>query len=160
MGHFNSFCASADLGARPLLNSRDTKHNNELLFMLVPFALVVEDQMLTPFPTPEFLTKEFPFAARSRMETLTKENLVGAQNSSHCSFQDLHSLSKENQVPLVRTFFLSQVQKVKSEDLGVGCGKMILSSGRGLNLFTAELQLHLHIARPARGRALIWKSTT
>ena len=40
-----------------------------------------EDPILTPPPTPEFLTKDFPSATRSRMEILTKENLVGAKNA-------------------------------------------------------------------------------
>ena len=34
-----------------------------------------------PPPTPEFLTKDFPSATRSRMEVLTKENLVGAKTA-------------------------------------------------------------------------------
>ena len=34
-----------------------------------------------PPPTPEFLTKDFPSATRSRMEILTKENLVGAKTA-------------------------------------------------------------------------------
>ena len=38
------------------------------------------------------------------MEILTKGDLVGPKNCSHCSFQDFHSLSKEKQVSLVRTF--------------------------------------------------------
>ena len=54
-----------------------------------------------------------------------KENLVGA----HCSFQDLHSLSKENPVSLVSTFFLNQAWEVKSADLGVEGGKMIVIAG-------------------------------
>ena len=57
-----------------------------------------------PPPTPEFLSKDFPSATRPRTEILTKENLVGTKNCSHCSFQDFHSLSKGNQVSLVRTF--------------------------------------------------------
>ena len=61
------------------------------------------------------------------MEILTKENLVGPKNCSHCNSQDFHSLSKENQVSLVRIFFLSQVQEVKSAGLGVEGGTMILN---------------------------------
>ena len=34
-----------------------------------------------PPPTPEFLTKDFPSATRSRTEILTKENLVGAKTA-------------------------------------------------------------------------------
>ena len=37
------------------------------------------------------------------MEILTKENLVGAKNCSHCSFQDFHYLTKGNQLSLVRS---------------------------------------------------------
>ena len=54
-------------------------------------------------------TKDFPSATRSRMEILTKENLVGAKISPTAvsrAFTPL-LLSKENQVSLVRTF-LSQ----------------------------------------------------
>ena len=38
-------------------------------------------QCSPPPPTPEFLTKDFPSATRSRMETLTKENLVRAKTA-------------------------------------------------------------------------------
>ena len=34
-----------------------------------------------PRPTPEFLSKDFPSATRSRMEILTKENLVGPKTA-------------------------------------------------------------------------------
>ena len=40
---------------------------------------VSEGQIFTPTPTPEFLSKDFPSATRSRTEVLTKENLLGAK---------------------------------------------------------------------------------
>ena len=46
------------------------------------------------------------------MEILTKENLREPgrdKNGSRCSFQDFHSLTKENQVSLLRALFLNQV---------------------------------------------------
>ena len=48
------------------------------------------------------------------MESLTEENLAGPQ-----LLISLQGLS-----------FLTQIQKVNSADLGVGCGKMILTYGR------------------------------
>ena len=47
-----------------------------------------------PPTTPEFLTKVF------RMQGEPGRR----KNCSHCNFQDFHSLNKENQVSLVRTF--------------------------------------------------------
>ena len=61
------------------------------------------------------------------MEIHAKETLVGAKKCSHCSFQDLHSLSKENQISLVRIhFFPRHVHEVKSADLRIRGGKIIL----------------------------------
>ena len=54
------------------------------------------------------------------MEILTKENLVGAKDHSHCSFQDFHSLRQENQVSLVRIHFAHPEADGKSSDIGVG----------------------------------------
>ena len=51
------------------------------------------------------------------------------KNGSHCSFQDLHSLTKENQVSLLRIFLPQPDPDRKSTDLGVGGGKMILIAG-------------------------------
>ena len=39
----------------------------------------------------------FLSATRSRMEILTKENLV-RRKTAHCSFRDFHSLTKDNQI--------------------------------------------------------------
>ena len=52
------------------------------------------------------------------MEILTKENLVQAKNGSHCSFQDFHSLTKENQVSLARTFLSDPGSESKISRLG------------------------------------------
>ena len=49
-------------------------------------------------------------ATRCRMEILTKENLVGAKSSSQRSFQDVRSLSQENQVSLPRVSSSTQNQ--------------------------------------------------
>ena len=46
---------------------------------------------------------------------------------SRCSFQDLHSITNENQVSLLRIFLSDSDLDGKSTDLGVGCGKTILS---------------------------------
>ena len=43
-------------------------------------------------PTPEVLTKDFPSATRSPMETLTKENLVGAKPAPTASRVSIHML--------------------------------------------------------------------
>ena len=53
------------------------------------------------------------------MEILTKENLLsGAKNSSHCSFQDFHSLTtKGNQVSFSKD---SPLPHGKSADVGGG----------------------------------------
>ena len=71
-----------------------------------------------PPPTPEFLSKDFPSATRSRKESLTKENLVGAKNCSHCNFQGFHSLNKENQVSLVRASLSEPGSQRKISRLG------------------------------------------
>ena len=52
-----------------------------------------------PPPNPEFLSKDFPSTTRSRMESHTKENLVGAKTAPTTD----SSTSKENHVSLVRT---------------------------------------------------------
>ena len=72
----------------------------------------------SPPPTPELLTKDFPSATRSRVEILTEENLVRAKKCSQCSFQDFSSLSKENQISLVRTFLSDPGSESKMGRLG------------------------------------------
>ena len=55
------------------------------------------------------------------MEILTKENLVGTKTAPTAVSRTF--------TPLLRKlFFLTQAQKEKSADMGVGGGKMILSS--------------------------------
>ena len=71
-----------------------------------------------PHPTPEFLTKDFPSATRSQMEILTKENLVGAKAAPTAVSRDFHSLSKGNQVSLVRPFLSEPGSKSKNSRLG------------------------------------------
>ena len=44
-----------------------------------------EDRIFTPTPIPDFLSKDFPSAIRSRMEILTKENLVGTKTAPTAS---------------------------------------------------------------------------
>ena len=45
-------------------------------------------EILNPHPpTPEFLTKDFPSAASSRMDSLTKENLVGARDCLNFAYR-------------------------------------------------------------------------
>ena len=75
-------------------------------------------------PLSEFLTKDFLLSAsRSPMEILTKKDLVGAKNCSHCISQDFHSLCRENRVSLVRTFLSDPDSESKTADLGVGVEK-------------------------------------
>ena len=52
------------------------------------------------------------------MEILTKEQPGRGKNCSHCSFQDFHSLCKENQVSLVRTFLSDPGSESKISRLG------------------------------------------
>ena len=47
------------------------------------------------------------------MEILTKENPGLGKNSSHCSFQDFHSLTKENQVSFSKDFLGSRLYPVR-----------------------------------------------
>ena len=61
------------------------------------------------------------------MDILAKENLVGAKTAPTPIFQDFRSLSKENQVSLVRTFLSDPVPKVKPAGLEVGDEKMMKS---------------------------------
>ena len=46
------------------------------------------------------------------MEILTKENLAGAKNCSHCSFQDFGSLGEVNPVSLLRIHLSLHVRKI------------------------------------------------
>ena len=58
-----------------------------------------EGQILTPTPTPEFLTKDFPSATRSRMETLTKKNLVEAKTAPTAVSRTSTPLVRETRFP-------------------------------------------------------------
>ena len=70
------------------------------------------------------------------MEILTKANLVGAKNCSHCSFQDCHSLTKRNQVSLVRIHFSHPESDGKLSDVGWKATKEYLNHrGTKVRLF-------------------------
>ena len=58
----------------------------------------------------------------SRMEILTKENLIGAKSCSHCSFQDFHTLTKGNHVSLVVRIHFSHNQNQSPPQ---GAGKLV-----------------------------------
>ena len=51
------------------------------------------------------------------MEIPTQENLVGARYCTQCSFQDSHSLSKENQVSLLKIFLSRPESDGRSADV-------------------------------------------
>ena len=68
--------------------------------------------MLTPHP--QFLTKDFPAATRSRMEILTWEKLVGAKTAPN--FQVFPSLRKSGF--LVKTFLPEPGPESKVSRLG------------------------------------------
>ena len=57
---------------------------------------------------------------------LLRRTCCWGKNCSHCSFQDFHSLSKGNQVSLVRTFLSEPGSKSKNSRLGGWGGKMLL----------------------------------
>ena len=90
--------------------------------------LVLRIKFSSPPATPEFLTKDFPSATRSRMEILTKENLVEAKPAPTAI-----SRTFTPSVRRIRFLFLDQVLEVKSADLGVGGGELILRLPRGKN---------------------------
>ena len=85
----------------------------------------IEDQNLTPHPNPRisYLLRIFRLRSGLEWKFLLRRTWSG-QSCSHCNFQHFHSLSKENQVSLVMTFLLSQVQKAKSANLGLGVDKL------------------------------------
>ena len=59
-----------------------------------------EDQIPPPPPpTPEFLTKDFLSATRSRMEILTDENLVGAKTAPTAISRTFTPLLRETRFP-------------------------------------------------------------
>ena len=58
--------------------SRDLSH---LLKVIILCQRLLRIKFPPPSPTPEFLSKDFPSATRSRTEILTKENLVGAKTA-------------------------------------------------------------------------------
>ena len=75
-----------------------------------------------PPPTTEFLREDFCLQPGLRWKFLLRRTWSD-ENGSHCSFQDFHSLTKENQVSLLRIFFSEPNSRGKSTDLGVGGGK-------------------------------------
>ena len=74
--------------------------------------------MIPTPPTPELRTKDFLSATRSRTEILTKEILVGAKTAPTVVSRTFHSLSRENQVALVRTFLSETGSESKISGLG------------------------------------------
>ena len=77
-------------------------------------------------PQPQISLLKILSPIRSRMETLAKENLVRAKRCSHCNFQDLHFLTKENPFSLPSNFFPDLDSNGRSANLGFGGGKMVL----------------------------------
>ena len=63
------------------------------------------------------------------MEILTKEKLLSGQELLPLQLQDLHSLSKENQASLVRTFLSEPGPESKISRLGGWVWKMSKASG-------------------------------
>ena len=74
----------------------------------------------SPPPTPEFLTRDFCLQPGLGWKFFTKENLVRQKKGSRCNLQDFHSLTKENQVSLLRIFLFEPGSDGKSTGLGMG----------------------------------------
>ena len=58
-----------------------------------------EGRIFTPTPIPKLLTEDFPSATRSRMEILTKENLVGAKTAPAAVSRTLTPLLRRIRFP-------------------------------------------------------------
>ena len=78
-----------------------------------------EDPILTPTPSTEFLTMDFCVQPGLGQKFLLRRTWSGQQkNCSHCNFQDFHSLSKGNQVSLVRIHFAHPESEVVGTQAG------------------------------------------
>ena len=66
-------------------NTRAVDSQEGKAFVSTSGLIIYEDPILTP----EFLTKDFPSATRSRMDTLTKENLLSGQKLLPLQFPEL-----------------------------------------------------------------------
>ena len=79
---------------------------------------MIEDPSLEPHPQPQnSLLRIFRLRPGLEWKFLPRRTWLG-KNCSHCSFQDFHSLSKENQVSLVRTFLSESGSESKISRLG------------------------------------------
>ena len=72
-----------------------------------------------PHPQPQnSLLRIFRLQPGLEWKFLLRRTCCRGKNCSHCSFQDFHSLSKENQVSLVRTFLSDPGSESKISRLG------------------------------------------
>ena len=74
-------------------------HSYRLKFPWCKSVSGCEDQIFTPTPNPEFLSKDFPSATRSRMEILTKEDLVGPKTAPTAVSRTLTPLVRRIRFP-------------------------------------------------------------
>ena len=98
---------------------------------------------LTPAPNPEFLflCEDFCLQPSLNWKFLLRRTWSG-QKCSHCNFQNLHPLTKRNQVSLLRIHFSHPESDWKSWDVGVGGRIGILKVallGRAGSLYMAVL---------------------
>ena len=73
-----------------------------------------------PPPTLDFLSKDFCLQPGRGWKFLLRRTCCRGKNCSHCSLQSFHSLTKANQVSLVRIRFSHPESDEKSADVGVG----------------------------------------
>ena len=93
---------------------------NGLACQIMPRIRSTEDQILTPTPTPDLLSRNFCLEPDLRWKFLLRRTWLGQKTAPTAIFQDFHSLSKGKQVALVRIHFSHPESDGKSADLGVG----------------------------------------
>ena len=106
-----------------------------------------EDPIFTPPPTPEFLTKDSPSATRSRMEILTKENLVGAKTAPTAISRTFTPLARRISLPyfLCKDFsFWTMLKKQNRQTWGLGLEKW---SWLQVEIFLRSSKRHLRKGR-------------
>ena len=87
-------------------------------FLSVLGELILRIECWPPPPTPDFLNKNFCLEPGLFLLRRT-----WSDKGSRCCFQDFHSLTKGNEVSLLRIYFSEPDSDGKSTDLGVGVAK-------------------------------------
>ena len=125
----------------------ETSHPQLVIAVRVHFSLILfwtrRIRSWPPPPTPELLSKDFCLQPGLGWKFLLRRTWSG-KNCSHCSFQDFQSLTKGNQVSLVRMHFSHPESMENRQTLGSGvesgsCKRMQLCCLQWSLLLTVHL---------------------